>query len=192
MYNEGYLVVRRVNWFAEFSRAKRQPAVNLSHEKILACYRGFDGEPWPEIPNSEVPLLHDGLASADKFSTVEVFYGAASNSYLCDLLYVQCGRRSTFVPASLVDLAFLGYDYGYYLSESNLYSSLFHEIVYGLYDQMRNLAGVLNNHLLLPSIEVVELVDRTRSELIKTGADLERDETSIPIAIYGASRESKP
>jgi hypothetical protein len=191
MYHDGYLVVRRVDWFTEFSRADRLPAVNLSHKEILECYRGVDGEPSPEIPNVEVPLLQAGLAPGDKFSAVEAFYYAASNQYLCDLLYVQLVPASTFVRASPLELAFLGYDYGYYLSESNLYSSLFHEIIYGLYPQMRTLATVLNNHLLLPSMDVVELVHRTRSQLIKTGADLERDETSIPIAIYGASREPR-
>src|SRR5262245_4002406 len=113
MCHSGLLVVRRVNWFTEFSRANRLPAMNLSHEKILVVYRGFDGQPWPDAPNTELPRLEGGLAPLDQYNDVEAFYNAASNEYLCDLIYIQFSNRAYSLSSSPPDLVFLGYDYGY-------------------------------------------------------------------------------
>jgi len=193
---DGFLVVRRLNWFTELPIENpigripdRVPAVSSSHEEIRAKYRGFDGWAWPDVPNTEAISLESGLAPFEQYHIAQDYYDVASKEHLCDLIYLQFPEALRVLPPLPIKFRFLGYDYGYYLSESGAYSSLFHEVIYGLYNEMRSYAGRLNYHLLLPTIETAELLDCTRNQLLEVEADLESDEACIPIAIYGISTE---
>jgi hypothetical protein len=88
----------------------------------------------------------------------------------------------------------LGIDYGFYTGNDETYSVLLHEIAFGLEPGMRELASLLNEHVLLPDAAAVEAVSATRRRLLAGGADLENAEGPIPRALllFGydtASRE---
>lgn len=189
----GFLVVRRINWQTDipiddpiFLPDLKAPALSLSHEDVRNRYRGFDGWPWPDRPNLQMPRLIEGLASPNVLPVVEQYYEEISQSYICDLIYLDLNgstKPEFCVPEGFV---LLGYDYGYYVSEDNYFSSLIHEVIYGAYGEMNRYAQSLNNHLLLPSHDLANLLDESRNELLKAGADLETDgEILGAIAVYG-------
>jgi hypothetical protein len=185
----GLLVVRRLNWQTDlpiddpvFEADINEPTIPLSHEEIRNRYRGFEGWPWPDCPGAQRPPLADGLAAFSDLSTAEQYYKAVSKLYPCDLLYLNAGRNQP-----LSDFRFLGYDYGYYLSEGNYFSSLLNEVIYGIHDEMTRYAEFLNYDLLLPDLALAKRVHDTRTDLLQdTEASLERDgEIFAPITIYG-------
>ena len=185
---EGFLVVRRINYFEEpqFRTAPRNAVLSLSHVEVLNRYKGFEGDPWPDELDSTGIQLVDGLAPADQYELVKAYYSKATLSHaLCDLIYLQIpgdDRRSARFP----HLRFRGCDYGYYVSEFGLFSAIFHDIIYGDYAELRTFAELLNDALLFTSLDDVKMVHKTREDLIETGAALEQDEdeTFVPIAIF--------
>jgi len=180
----GLLVVRRVNWFDDATGKPvlpRTPAVALSHEQILTVYRGFEGEAWPDCEFVNGIDLQNGLASLDQHKIVEEYYRRVSQEFLCDMLCI--GFDESYKPPP--PYSFLGYDYGFYLSETGIFSSLFHEVIYGMHSEMRQFSGLLNDHLLLPTIESAWKLELTRNSLLATGADLERYEKCQAVVIYG-------
>lgn len=191
---KGLLVVRRINWQTDlpiddpvFESDINQPAIPLSHEDIRNRYRGLDGWPWPDCPNVKLPPLIDGLATLKESSVVEKYYKEVSKSYLCDFLYLDVSKNTSSRPYLPDQFVLLGYDNGYYVSEWNYFSSLLHEVIYGVHEQMTRYAKLVNDNLLLPNIELGKQLHATRTELLRDpDACLERDgEILSPIAIYG-------
>jgi hypothetical protein len=182
----GLLVVRRINWFADVTaEVKRTPSVALSHQEILTTYRGFDGEAWPNWEFVDGIHLENGLASLDQYQMVDDYYRNVSKEHSCDMLCL--GFHESFNPYSLLPPVYLllGYDYGFYLSETGIFSSLFHEVIYGMYSEMRQFSSLLNDYLLFPVIENAKTLELTRNSLLAAGADLEGYETCQAIVIYG-------
>jgi len=185
---EGFLVVRRINYFEEpqFRTAPRNAVLSLSHVEVLNRYKGFEGDPWPDELDSTGIQLVDGLAPADQYELVKAYFERATQSRtLCDVIYLQIPgevRR----PAPLPRFKFRGYDYGYYVSEFGLFSAIFHDVIYGDYAELRAFAELLNDALLFTSLDDAKMVDKTREDLIERGAALEQDEDEafVPIAIY--------
>lgn len=187
-YEGGLLVVRRVNWFEDIAVpavTNRTPAVSLSHQQILTAYRGFEGEPWPDREILNGIRLQNGLASLDQHAIVEEYYGKVSQEYLSDLICIGSPKGFNSLPSLPTAYVFLGYDYGFYLTETGVFSSLFHEVIYGMYPEIRRFSSLLNSCLLLPTIEVAKELELTRNSLLAVGADLEGYEKCYPVAIYG-------
>jgi len=185
---EGFLVVQRINYFEdpEFRGERRGAVLSLSHEEVVNRYKGFEGEPWPaELDATGIQLI-DGLAPADQYELVKAYYREATRSHPgSDLIYLQVpGQADSSAP--LRQHKFVGYDYGYYVSEFGLFSAIFNDIIYGAYAELRTFAELLNDALLFTSLDDVKMVHKTREDLIEAGAALEQDEDEpfIPIAIY--------
>lgn len=95
---EGFLVVRRIDWFKDLPLEDpvpripdRKPALGLETERVQSMYRGIDGVPWPEAPNLQKPPLHHGVAGPDSYDSVLSNYHPHSNctsaiSYMCKFL----------------------------------------------------------------------------------------------------------
>jgi len=196
--SSGLLVIRRINPLTDIpidspvtQQDARVPALALSHEEIRTRYRGFEGWPWPDDVNFALPQLKHGLAVSHLLPAIEDYYEEVSKVHLCDLIYLDFTEG---ISASLElppKFKFLGYDYGYYVWEYNHFSSLFHEVIYGIYDEMKSYAGMLNDHLLLPDVQILRSLHSARTRLLENGADLERDGEGLgPIAIYGPPHQS--
>lgn len=192
----GYLVVRRINPAKDvpidnpIARPDiRPPNLALSHEGVLARYRGLDGWPWPGDSHLAMPPLANGLAVTTPFTALEEYYEETSKLYPCDLMYLDFAHGVKTPVGLPPNFRFLGYDYGYYQWEDNLFSSLFHEVIYGVYDEMIAFAKLLNDNLLLPSVDIAQELHCVRTQLLEIGAHLERNgEVLSPIAIYGSDR----
>lgn len=191
----GFLVVRRINWLTELPFAEepiqrknvRPPVGGLSHEEVRARYRGFDAWPWPDDAKFALPPLTNGLAVPTLLPAIEEYYKEVSKSYSCDLIYLDYTQGIRALIELPTRFKFLGYDYGYYEWEHNLFSSLLHEVIFGIYDNMTLFAELINDNLLLPDIKTAEQLHLTRTRLLETNADLERNgEVLTPIAIYGS------
>jgi hypothetical protein len=184
--NGGLLVVRRINYFEHTLQTieQHQPALPLSHDKILAQYKGFEGQPWPDEHGVEDLDLDRGLAPPRCYDVVVDYYRRVSHIWACELLYLAFIDSPNVALPKPRNFSFCGYDYGYYVSEFNLYSSLFNEIIYGKYEPLRAFVQILNENLLIPSLDAFEKIDRTRQELLAAGADLETDEPCGPISIH--------
>jgi hypothetical protein len=187
----GFLVVRRVNLSTHLPPGlQRHASVPFSDDDIQVRYRGFEGYAWPSDIGLESINLNAGLASADQEDAVKAYYRTAKKMYQCDFVYLQLNTAMNApIPP---DFQLCGYDFGYYLSEHNKYSVLFNEIIYGQYDLLRIYARFLNQHLLLSSLDIIESIVRTRTQLLNAGADLEtleEDETLQPIAIHVPAHE---
>src|SRR6266853_1354018 len=133
----GLLVVRRINWVTELpfadnvvqQRNVRPPVGGLTHGEVRARYRGFDGWPWPDSENFALPPLTKGLASTRALPVVEQYYEKESKRHSCDLIfldYTEGIRALVELPSTF---KFLGFDYGFYACEDNIFSSLLHEVI---------------------------------------------------------------
>lgn len=185
----GLLVVKRTNFFKDerYKPVSRLPALDLSHEEVVKRYRGFDGEPWPQVIGLENISLRDGLASLQQQQAVVAYLTETKKKFSCDMLYLSLGAPPALIspPESF---CFLGYDYGFYVSESNYFSALFHEVIYGLYPELRELSRLLNGQLLFSSLIDVQGLEEARERLLAAGGDLETDEEQFTaISIWGQS-----
>lgn len=184
----GLLVLKRINYFNEtrYKSLKRTPSVNLAHDELIARYRGIEGEPWPDALGREEITVHDGLAPLAEYRAVLEYFQNLKANMLCDLLYIRFVKTAVEeLPRS--NFSFCGYDYGFYSSVSNNYSVVFHEIIYGRYDELRACSKLLNQYLLIPTLEDIDKIENRRTQLVSEGADLETDESFegfSPISIY--------
>jgi hypothetical protein len=195
----GLLVVRRINWFLSPPTGQpvpdRVPAVRgCSHDEILRRYRGIEGDAWPDGEDIKKIRLEDGLASCEQFDLIYEYYSKVRGRFHCDLIHCWEATKGEVQSQNLPSsFNFCGFDYGYYLSEDNHYSSLFNEIIYGKYEELRSYAKLLNESLLFPSKEIINRLGQTRKSLVKDGADLETcegGEVLGPIAIHAPSASS--
>jgi hypothetical protein len=170
----GIVVVNRLKRLREswniVARRPRPPALPLPVEEIFRRYRGFDGTLWPD--GDDLPfVIEDGLAAPEDWGQVEAYLHALVCRADCDPILVARPAN-----VALADPGWLpaGIDVGYLEAEYSRYSVIFHEVVCGLYDEMREFAADLNEHLLLPSPDLARALLDTRTRLLASGADLER------------------
>ncbi|MEO8137700.1 MAG: hypothetical protein ABI831_27425, partial [Betaproteobacteria bacterium] len=105
-----------------------------------------------------------------------------------DLLYVSIGMRKEPTEVEPAGLVFRGFDYGHYESETNYFSSILNEILYGIYPELTSMIASLNPWLLLNTAHDVQRLESTREELMRHECDLEsaEDEAFGPVSIYSA------
>jgi hypothetical protein len=190
--SDGLVVVAHSTWFRGVQGDEPVPSVPLDHSTIAARFKGLsaDRHMWP-VEDARIDalcgdggLLDCGLVPLPHLPYVLDYYRRASEHVTCDLLY--CQPLASWDEAELResdDLSFRGYDYGYYLGAEHHFSAVHNDIVYGRYDVLRAQAEQLNSDLLLPTLQLVQDIHHTRTELIHAHAALEHDESFIPIAI---------
>jgi hypothetical protein len=142
----------------------------MSDEEVFRVYRGFassDFLPACCAPFGGQPVAEEGLPELERFANREFSSGK------CDLLYIRPAESSA---DSAPDERFgmLGYDVGYYGSETNRYSVILFEVVYGAIKQMRNTAAILNEHLLFPDLPSAETLRRIREGIVRAGGEEQR------------------
>ncbi len=186
----GYLVLRRINYFEEPSPAQqaRISATGLSHKEILVRYKGIEGEPWPETPCLQDIRISDskGIVLEDQMIELAQYYHQALKIYgRVDMI---CLANPYCADESLLEHAeFVGYDWGCFESQYNYFSSVFNEIVYGLYPQLTEFADTLNDNLLFPTLDAAEAFSQKRLSLLDGSHDLETFEAGEPcgtISVY--------
>lgn len=169
------------------------PALPMDEAGISERFKGLsaDRHPWP-LADARIDalcgdggLLDCGLVPLSHLGYVMEYYRRAIEQIPCDLLY--CQPLASWDEAELREsnhVTFGGYDYGYYLGAENHFSAIHNDVIYGRYDELRAYAEHLNEGLLLPTLQLVQDVHHTRTELIHLNADLKHDQSFIPIAIF--------
>lgn len=181
---KGLFVVRRINWFTEPHGCQREPAVHGTHMELLRTYRGVEGEAWPEDALLGDVRIIEGLVSLGHIETVRAYVGKLRQLHpdsVIDCIY--CEIHPT-LPDRSSPGAFLGYDAGYLECETNVYSVVYNEVVYGKYSDLRAVGQKLNAQLLLPAMEAVDSLQQIRENLLRSKADLETDQECVPIAVF--------
>jgi hypothetical protein len=159
---------------------RRIPSLNLDASQVLSRYRGLDGEPWPrEVAE---PSVRHGFAPLARLDAILARLRDLRPAEPRELLYCAGFDKGQEVEPAPPGFKRLGIDYGFYSGDDETYSVLFHEIAFGLEPGMRELASLLNEHLLLSDVAAVEAVSTTRQRLLASGADLESVEGKVPRA----------
>jgi hypothetical protein len=182
-FHLGWIVVER------YRVTIREPVLPLTHETIRKQYRGFDGVLWPT--DVESLDLVDGLLPFENFDDAKN-YQLNQCAGAADLVLIADAADSQHAQNSLIGAQFLGYDYGYFVSEDSHFSSLLNEVMYGVHDEMRSFAAHLNNALLLGSLARAAELHRTRVALKSRGCHLEGEPAEghfAPIAIFTPSTD---
>jgi hypothetical protein len=190
----GFLVIERDEYGEEFKSKLNQTNrfVKPAYvEGVLKGYRGVEGRPWfLEEPTNGIDLK-SGLAPIEQYELVYTFYRKKCGSKnVCDFIYLHNGLEKNAGEMTIPNCIFCGYDYGIYASEWNNYSVLFYEVLFGVYEELRTLSNNVNEYYLLPSIEIVTQVEKTRQKLIESNSNIsletyEEGECFGPIAVYG-------
>jgi hypothetical protein len=192
MKTPGVLVVNRPallrQALAHGGLEKRVPSCNCTHEDVFSRYRGFDGQAWPALEHAEFQT-EEGLASLADLSAVENYLGRIDRSDECDLIVLASpDLNPDDVP---VGIHFLGIDLGFFESEWSHFSSILHEVVYGLEAELRAFSERLNEALLFDTIHDACDLQATRERLVRSGADIETCAAVEPVAIYGRQRDHR-
>lgn len=189
---QGYFVVQRINWFDRIQHPhviERKPSIAGTHEEIIKRYRGIEGTAWPQkFDNAPVELRY-GLAALAARHSVKGYFNKLCNmdsSAVVDCI-ICCRLQPNFsTTLYTTPVQFLGFDYGYLVSETNNYSVIFNEVIYGRYPQLTAFGAMLNTQCLLSTPEQIISLQNARLELLVDGADIESDEECCPFAIYAA------
>ncbi|MDH4101743.1 MAG: hypothetical protein OEV28_14355 [Nitrospirota bacterium] len=189
MSNCGLLVVKRGNWWDRCQgKGSYKSQDGSPSDEILQKYRGIEGFPWPEEDGKDKLGLENGLAPLGKFTVVRDYFQKVAAKYPVDFVCICFPVRQKQMTIELPEnFLFLGYDYGNYISEYNLFSALLNEVVWGQNEEMRSYTRCLNEYLLFPKIEIVNELDRVRKKMLEHGVDLETEEEGEelePIMIY--------
>lgn len=167
------LVKRDASTYATWKNLERKKRINeLSVEQIVNIYKGFEGE--------IIAVCEANERDEDLKKQVEEF-PEKKNAGISFLLFIQSGSSSA---PSYIELngSKLGYDVGICAEEDDeVYSSIFHEILFGVVDELAVFKEKLNGHFLfddeLTALEYVEV----HNEMSARGKDVE---DFMPMNIY--------
>lgn len=177
---EGLLVVERTYRFQ---------ATTSGTQDIVAKYRGIEGTPWPDEVRERFTVSR-GLATLEQLPDIVTYYQALAKTPRSDLLFIQTPERRQVAGPLPSGFAFCGYDFGNLISEYNLFSVVFNEVLFGEHDELRRFSSCLNANLLFEKERDIEELSVVREKLAQAGADLEStepEEEFCAICVYSGS-----
>lgn len=135
----------------------------LSVQEVVNKYQGFEGELLDFFTfRGDITALEKRL---DEYSKLKVLGD-------CHLLHVISAPSE--MPTFLKDRAIkLGYDIGVCEEEPTIYSSIFHELIFGYFDELISYKDRLNERLLFPDRLLAEKYVETHNELSAQGKGVE-------------------
>ena len=183
MQGSGYIIIQR--WKTD----------NRSNE-IIARYKGIEadrGIPWPleELHEYKSLRIIDGLVHPNDFEFCKKYYEQAlSLPFVSHFLYCEKDEVAFVnIPESVQKkFSLVGYDFGY-VDEYNIFSSIYHDVINGRYEELRAFSNRLNENLLFSNRADADDLGRIRAEMLEKGADLETIEEgdeiyTIKVHIY--------
>lgn len=144
---------------------------NLSVQEVVTKYQGFEGELvcFFEVKEN----TSDFQKNLDECLRMK----ALGN---CLLLHVISSPSE--MPFSIKDRAIkLGYDVGICDEEATIYSSIFHEVLFGYFDELIAYKDLLNESFLFPDRSLAEKYVKVHDELSVQGRGVE---DYFPMTIY--------
>jgi hypothetical protein len=166
----GYLLIGRQDHTDGLPGADR-PAVPLPRQEIHLRYRGLEGEPWPNPPPKLGGFLEKGYLTFKMLPQARKYYEIVANEFLADLLYIEPFTHMGGENELPRDFVMLGFDFGYYhVSDdfTSLKSTIYSEVLFGENEELREMAGELNEHLLFPDNKALKQFSRTLTRNMET------------------------
>lgn len=141
----------------------KQKIPELTVQEIVSKYQGFEGE---------LISFFEVKENADDFKKMMIEYLELNKLGNCFILHV-ISTQST-IPDFLKDhLIKLGYDVGVCEKEATVYSSIFHEILFGIVNELIVFKECLNENLLFPNRDLAEKYVKVHNEMSALGKDVE-------------------
>jgi hypothetical protein len=158
------LIERDPSLYASWpSLLQKKKIPELSVQEAVAKYQGFEGE-----LVSFFEIHEDMIEYAKKLDECLRLKQLGS----CFLLHIISSPSE--MPSFLKDHAVkLGYDVGVCDEEKTIYSSIFHEIIFGYFDELVSYKDLLNENLLLPDRSSAENYVELHNELSAQGKGVE-------------------
>ena len=145
------------------SLIQKKKISGLSVEEVVNKYQGFEGE---------LVCFFEIKGNASEFKKKLDECLRMTNLGSCFLLHVISSPSE--MPAFLKDQVIkLGYDVGICEEEATLYSSIFHEIIFGYFDELVAYKDILNKNLLFPDRATAEKYVDLHNELSAQGKGVE-------------------
>lgn len=167
----GYVLIGRQNNTAGLPGAAR-PTVALGQDEIHRRFRGLEGEPWPNRPPKLQDHLVDGLLSYKSFPPAQKYYELMAREFLCDFLYIEPFTHMGGESELPREFVLLGFDFGLFLvteDYTSARSKVYSEVIFGEHEELREMAGELNEHLLFGDHRTLKLFGRTLTRMMDTG-----------------------
>ncbi len=156
------------------SLIKKKRISESSVKEVVSKYEGFEGEfvCFLEIKENltEFKKMIDECLKLKELGS-------------CFILHIISSPEK--MPSSLRDQVIkLGYDVGVCEEEKTIYSSIFHEVIFGYYDELVTHKDLLNENLLFPDRSVAEEYVNVHDEMSRQGKDVEDYEKMIIYEIW--------
>lgn len=147
----------------------RRPLLDISVSDIFRKYRGFDGDPWPDLADTD-RLTLDGLADPNDLEWACGYRTSLDCRSECDLIFLTNSDHS-MPPFDGWRLA--GLDVGWFQGEELHYSIVLNEVIFGIHKSLLELSRALNGSLLFDSMSVAQILLERRREIAIDGGDVE-------------------
>lgn len=145
------------------SLIQKKSILNLSVEQVVNKYQGFEGE---------LIFFFEVKENLTEFKKNLNECLKLKKLGSCFLLHVISHHSE--IPSVLKDqVVKLGYDVGMCEEEATIYSSIFHELIFGYYEELINYKSLLNENLLFPDRSSAEKYVKTHNELSAQGKSVE-------------------
>lgn len=145
------------------SLIQKKKIPGLSVQELVSKYQGFEGE---------LVCFFEVKGNTPEFKKKLDEYLQMRKLGSCFLLHVISSPSE--MPSFLENQAIkLGYDVGVCEEEATLYSSIFHEVIFGYFDELITYKDLLNENLLFPDRSLAERYVETHNELSAQGKDVE-------------------
>lgn len=152
----------------------KQRIPELSVQEVVSKYQGFEGELVCYFIINE---------SAKDFIKITKECLKLKQLGRCHLLHVISSPSE--MPSFLQDQSIkLGYDVGVCEEEKTIYSSIFHEILFGVVDELVTYKNHLNENLLFPNRAIAENYVEVHNAMSAQGRDVEDYETMTVYEIW--------
>lgn len=153
---------------------KDNQLTELSIEKILSKYQGFEGE--------LINLFYTTTNILD-LNPIKEKYLKNKDPKIFFLLYVISGDSKT-IPLLKEQAVRVGYDVGVCEEEKTIYSSIFNEVIFGHLNELVSWKNSLNENLLFSDKTIAEQYVELHNELSRQGKGVEDYEKMIVYEIW--------
>ena len=151
----------------------------LSVEEVVDKYQGFEGD------LVSYYLVSDNL---DEYNSSLSEFLNYKNLASCFILHLLSGAniQAAFLQTQAIKI---GYDVGFCDGETlAIYSSIFHEILFGHFKELIDNKENLNEHFLFPSRDIAEAYVRLHDKMSAEGKDVE---DVVEMTIYEVWRHNE-
>ncbi len=156
------------------SLIKKKQIKELSVEELVKKYQGFEGELvcFFEIKDNTIEYQKalKEILEFNKFGNCFVLNVISDSDMVLDFLTTRVTK--------------MGYDVGVCEEEKTIYSSIFHEVIFGYFEELICYKSFLNENLLFPTKSIAEKYVAVHDELSVQGKGVEDYEKMIIYSVW--------